>query len=119
MRDGFRKFDGTNVQYLDQNKFVGALDAWGLTGHLNDQELMTILRRFQVQLFSRYFLIATCTTFLSVNNNSLSFILSLACFFPVPDSEPAGNLKSSVPLQRALRPLLAYLRGAEELRESR
>ena len=49
LRAGFRKFDANDVRYLDQRGFVRALDSWGLSGHLNDQELMTILRRFQHQ----------------------------------------------------------------------
>ena len=47
LRVGFQKLDPNNVGYVDQNTFVRALDSWGLTGQLNDQELITILRRFQ------------------------------------------------------------------------
>lgn len=50
LRAEFKRFDPNSVGFLDQNQFVRALDSWGLTGHLNDQELITILRRFQSQL---------------------------------------------------------------------
>jgi hypothetical protein len=50
LRAGFKKFDPNGVGHLDQNQFIRALDSWGLTGHLNDQELITILRRFQSKL---------------------------------------------------------------------
>ena len=49
LRTGFQKLDPNNVGYVDQNTFVRALDSWGLTKQLNDQELITILRRFQGQ----------------------------------------------------------------------
>ena len=49
--------------WLDETKFVSSLDSWGLTAQLNDQELITILRRFQGLPSTRYLYHEMCDLF--------------------------------------------------------
>ena len=56
VRRSFESFDKSSSSrttkngWLDQVKFISALDSWGLSSSLNDQELITVLRRFQYQI---------------------------------------------------------------------
>ena len=54
IRANFIAADYSGDGSLDETRFVTALDSWGLTGQLNDQELITILRRFQGIPSTRY-----------------------------------------------------------------
>lgn len=54
LRSNFIAADYNGDGSLDESRFVAALDSWGLTGQLNDQELITILRRFQGTPSTRY-----------------------------------------------------------------
>ena len=47
VRRSFGDIDVYRLGYLDEATFVAALDSWGLTAQLNDQELISVLRRFQ------------------------------------------------------------------------
>jgi DUF1126 PH-like domain len=47
VRRNFGDMDVYRVGYLEEASFVAALDSWGLTAQLNDQELISVLRRFQ------------------------------------------------------------------------
>ena len=48
LRESFMALDSCQEGWLNEAIFVSALDGWGLTAQLNDQELISILRRFQV-----------------------------------------------------------------------
>lgn len=47
VRRGFGDIDIYRVGYLGEASFVAALDSWGVTAQLNDQEIISVLRRFQ------------------------------------------------------------------------
>jgi hypothetical protein len=47
VRPSFRKMDPHQKRYVDQHKFVEVLDSLNLTQHLNDQEVLTLMRRFK------------------------------------------------------------------------
>ena len=50
LRQDFFGIDYKRDGWLDKNTFIKALDSWELSRNLNDQELITILRRFQFPL---------------------------------------------------------------------
>ena len=47
LRESFMALDSCQEGWLNEATFVSALDGWGLTAQLNDQELISVLRRFQ------------------------------------------------------------------------
>jgi DUF1126 PH-like domain len=65
VRRSFGDMDVYQVGYLDEACFVAALDSWGLTAQLNDQELISVLRRFQASSSSsnRYMYDEMCDLF--------------------------------------------------------
>ena len=63
LRRNFVSADHKGDGWLDETRFVTALDSWGLTAQLNDQELITILRRFQGIPSTRYLYHEMCDLF--------------------------------------------------------
>ena len=47
VRKTFVLFDATRTGMLSRSQFIDALDSMGITANLNDQELLTLIRRFK------------------------------------------------------------------------
>lgn len=72
MRPTFRRIDPKSLRRIDQATFVATLDSLALTANLNDQEVLTLMRRFKDGDHYLYEEMCDLVSHVYAKNNSLT-----------------------------------------------